>query len=248
MKESVRSGGLQLAVEVEQAKGEGKHPAVILLHGNTGWKDEEHITTLSRELVDAGITAIRFDAPGSGESEGSWEHDYRATNYIRSVKDVYDWAVSNLSIDTSKVGLWGHSMGGMVAIQAAARWPACISALCGSQPSTGRSPSSDGWEKQGGLEKKTQIFGTIWLPAAFFKDRLQYDSVKTVASLKMPQLYIAGTKDKYVPLAEAQDIFDHAGGSKQLEVFETDHFYKNDPEMLQRINDVTVSFFREHLL
>lgn len=52
----------------------------------------KHIETLAEDLAAHGIAALRFDAPGSGESEGTFEHDYTMTNYIAAVADVLQYA------------------------------------------------------------------------------------------------------------------------------------------------------------
>ncbi len=244
---SVLHNDLKLATIIEQPDTEGPNPLVILLHGNTGWKEEEHLDSLAELLVDEGYIVVRFDAPGSGESAGTWADDYRATTYIESVKTVYEWCVTNLDLDTNKVGIWGHSMGGMVAVQVVARWPELFHALCGCQPSTGKAPQTNSWREDGGYMMKTQIFGDVWLPADFFEDRLQYNTAETVKNLRIPQLFIAGTIDSLVPQSAVEEIFLTANEPKQLEVFETDHFYKEDQAMLKKVNAVTVSFFNKYL-
>jgi dipeptidyl aminopeptidase/acylaminoacyl peptidase len=244
---SILYNDLKLSCIVEQPLSDGPYPAVFLLHGNTGWKEETHLETLSKSLVDKGFVVVRFDSPGSGESEGTWADDYRATNYIEATKVVYDWVIANVEVDTERVGIWGHSMGGMVAVQVVARWPELFFALCGSQPSTGKASQTDSWHKDGGFLMKTQIFGGVWLPAAFYEDRLQYDTAKTVKRLHLPQLYIAGTKDTLVPQKAVENIFANANEPKQLEIFKTDHFYKDNEEKLAQINTATASFFKESL-
>lgn len=238
---------LNLAVLVDYPESDKLLPFVILLHGNTGWKEEKHIEVLSNALAAAGIATIRFDAPGSGESDGSWHKDYRVTTYIEATKEVYDWAVEHLDVDTNKVGIWGHSMGGLVAVQVASRWPELFTALCGCQPSTGKTPQSEGWKEGGGIEMQTEIFGRVWLPKEFFIDRLQYDIKEAVKTLTLPQLYIVGEYDNLVTHESVEKIFVNARDPKSLKVFPVDHFYKNDPVMLQKITDFTVRFFTKNL-
>lgn len=245
---SVLHKGLKLACIIEQPDVDGPNPLIIMLHGNTGWKEEEHIASLANNLVEEGFCVVRFDAPGSGESDGTWEDDYRVSNYIDAVKTVYDWVIHDFDIDCKRVGIWGHSLGGMVAVQVVARWPELFHALCGCQPSTGKAPQTNSWREDGGYMMKTQIFGDVWLPADFFEDRLQYSTAETVKNLRIPQLFIAGTKDSLVPQSAVEEIFLTANEPKQLEVFETDHFYKDDQTMLEKVNAVTVSFFRDSLV
>jgi len=241
-KVQIMSNGLRLAGIVNEADV-ARSPLVIMLHGNTGWKEEEHLNTLAAELATSGIFTLRFDAPGLGESDGTWSDDYRVTNYINAVKDAHDWAVDNLNIDRGRVGVWSHSMGGLVAAQAAVKWPDMFKALCGSQPSTGVSATSSSWKKEGGLWRDTEKFGKVWLPKDFFIDREQYDTAEAAQQLSIPQLYIAGTKDELAPLSAVELIYKKAGEPKTFMEFPTDHFYKNDPKMLKEINKATVDFY-----
>jgi pimeloyl-ACP methyl ester carboxylesterase len=133
-------------------------------------------------------------------------------------------------------------------VQVAARWPELFSALCGCQPSTSKAPQSYDWEENGGFEMKTEIFGKIWLPKEFFIDRLQYVTVETVKKLKIPQLYIAGSYDDLAPAQDVKKIFENANEPKQYKEFPTTHFYKEDQDVLQQVNEVTVTFFAKALL
>ena len=63
---------LRLYGMLHRPEGAGPHPAVMILHGFTGQRIEPHrlFVKLARQLVAAGIAALRFDFRGSGESEG----------------------------------------------------------------------------------------------------------------------------------------------------------------------------------
>lgn len=228
-------------------------PFVILLHGNTGWKDETHLTALAQMLAEQGIASLRFDAPGLGKSQGTWRDDYRVTNYLAAVVDVFGHAARNLPVATDKAGIWGHSMGGLVAIYAAARKPELFKAVCGVEPSSGGVPKAFGpevekWRERGGAEVETEIFGKVWLPAEFFEDRLQYDTREAVKELRTPLLLIAGTEDRVVESISVKRLFEAANEPKQYLEYPTNHMYKNDAAILKKINQATVSFFRDTLL
>lgn len=234
----------------EPSNSQGQLPCVILVHGNTGWKEEEHIATLAGKLAAEGVLAVRFDAPGSGESEGTWEKDYRVTNFIEVVDDVFDFVLKNYKVDERRVGIWGHSMGGLVAVQAAARHPKRFAAFCGCELSSGlmsKAHATFGDTVTGDVKMETENFGIITLPRAYFDDRAQYSTLDTVETLRMPKLFIAGTNDEIVPASDVRSIFDRAHEPKEFAEFPTDHMYKNDPKNLRPINDRTVMFFKTAL-
>jgi alpha/beta superfamily hydrolase len=58
--------------------------AVILCHGMESSKESEKLATLSRQLSEKGIFALRFDFAGSGESEGKFEE----MTYSGEVEDL----------------------------------------------------------------------------------------------------------------------------------------------------------------
>jgi dienelactone hydrolase len=242
--------GLKLAAVFHEPNSQAPFPLVIMLHGFTGWKEEEHIATLADDLAAAGIAALRFDAPGSGDSEGTWEEHYRLTNYLDDVADVLAYAKTNLPIDPSHIAIWGHSMGGFTAIAAANRNPE-ITAVCASQPSSGWklvTPEQDKkWRDAGFATFSNSKFSSIRLPYAFFTDRQQYNALKETPKLKVPSLFIAGTTDELVAAEGVKAMADLAPDPTQYLEFEAPHDYKRYPELLTKINAVTVEFFRQNL-
>lgn len=243
--------GLQLAgVLHTPEKDAAKHPIVILLHGFTGWKEEEHVATLADALGNAGVAALRVDAPGSGESGGTFEQDYTMTNYIAVVEDILEFMQSLPTIDSERVGIWGHSMGGFVALASAVRYPA-ITAVCGSQPSSGWKVMDDEpalrWKETGWATFRNRHFPEIRLPYSFLVDRSHYNALDETPKMKIPSLFIAGTRDTDAVPAAVRGMAELAPQPSSYLEFDTDHHYKLDPEMLQSINEATVQFFAEYL-
>lgn len=225
-------------------------PLVILMHGNPGWKEEPHLATLAEALNEAGIGALRFDAPGLGESQGTWAEDYRASNFMTAIYDVTEYA-KNLD-GVAKIGLWGHSMGGMAVLIAASRQPEHYDAVCGSEPSTGQGAMDPAelkaWRISGTRTIRTENFGVIQLPYAFYEDRIQYHTDKEVAELKLPALFIAGSTDDLVDAAFVHRVYLASAGPKAYLEFPMNHFYKRRTDMMAKVNANTVLFFTSTLL
>jgi len=226
------------------------NPLVILLHGFTGWKEEKHIETLAEDLAAHGIAALRFDAPGSGESEGTFEHDYTMTNFIAAVADVLKYAKNIPGIDNSQIGLWGHSMGGFVALASAVKYPD-IRAVCCCQPSSGPKTMKPGeeetWRSLGWQEFSNDHFQGIRLPYSFYLDRQSYHARQEAPKLAIPSLFIAGTHDRSVSLEDIREMAALAPQPTGYEEFETTHGYHKYPEALRAINNTTVTFFKKYL-
>lgn len=227
-------------------------PLVLLLHGFTGWKEEGHIESLAYALRDAGIGAVRYDAPGFGESGGSLANDYRMTSYLASVESVLSCIQNELPVDGKPLGVWGHSMGGFVSLASAIRLGK-FAAVCGSQSSVGkwRSTTDDEveqWQKNGkAIFPDERDSSTLELPYEFYLDRQQYDLFEIINGLRAPLLLIAGTSDDVAPVSQVKEIFDAAPEPKSYQEFPTDHLYKHEETQLTAINKTTVEFFTEHL-
>ncbi len=243
--------GLKLAALYDEPTSPGPHPLVILLHGFSGRKEEGHLSSLAADLAESGIAALRFDAPGSGHSEGTWAEHYRVSNYLADLGDVRNYAMEHLGIDPARIGIWGHSMGGLVALTAAVRSPSWFIAACGSQPASGQkhltAEAEKAWRETGWATFESRGLGQFRLPYDFIADRGRYNLITEIPDLKMPLLLIAGATDELVSTASVKKIFAAAPEPKTYLEYPTGHFYKREPAMLAQINLDTVNFFAHYL-
>ncbi|QQS20118.1 alpha/beta fold hydrolase [Candidatus Saccharibacteria bacterium] len=221
-------------------------PLAILLHGFTGWKEEKHITSLSKALTDAGIASLRFDAPGSGESGGTFEHDYTVTNYISAVEDVLQYAQELPGVNPNRIAIWGHSMGGFVALASSVRYPG-FKAVCCCQPSSGpkmiKPGEKEAWESTGWQSFSNEHFHDLRLPYSFYLDRQTYHASNEAPRLRIPSLFIAGTRDRSVSLEDIRKMALLAPQPTTYCEFDTTHGYHKYPLAMREINATTVKFF-----
>jgi pimeloyl-ACP methyl ester carboxylesterase len=114
----IPSHGALLNAFVYVASGAGPHPAVVLLHGFPG---NERNLDLAQDIRRAGWDVLYFDYRGSWGSPGDFsfahgiEDTAAAIDYLRSPE-----MARILRLDPSRIVLIGHSMGGFMAVQAAA--------------------------------------------------------------------------------------------------------------------------------
>lgn len=97
--------------------GEGAHhPLLIVFHGFTGTKVDNHFIypKLCRSLEARGIASLRFDFSGSGESDGDFR-DMTLSGELDEARRIFDFAQGLAGIDPRSIFLLGHSMGGLVA-------------------------------------------------------------------------------------------------------------------------------------
>ncbi|MGI4831624.1 MAG: alpha/beta hydrolase family protein [Janthinobacterium lividum] len=117
----IPSHGALLNAFVYVAAGTGPHPAVVLLHGFPG---NEKNLDLAQSMRRAGWDVLFFNYRGSWGSPGdfSFEHSIEDTAAAVAYLRVPSHAKA-LRLDPQHIVLMGHSMGGFMAVQAAAHDP-----------------------------------------------------------------------------------------------------------------------------
>ncbi len=94
-------------------------PLVVFLHG-AGF-DHSMWALFSRWFSHHGYSVLAPDLPGHGRSEGQ---------LISSIGGMADWTIRLIeAAGAKKAGLVGHSMGSLIALDAAARYPDKVSSL-----------------------------------------------------------------------------------------------------------------------
>ncbi|MBO7747437.1 alpha/beta fold hydrolase [Paenibacillus sp. MWE-103] len=116
------SGVLQYPVVPEGAKCGNKYPLVIVCHGFIGNRmgTDRLFVEAAERLTRSGYLVLRFDYGGCGESGG----DYGGGGLdalIEQTRTVIDYASSLDLVDSERLILLGHSLGGAVAVLTAAR-------------------------------------------------------------------------------------------------------------------------------
>jgi len=113
-------GGITLAGTLTTPQGAGPFPAVVLVQGSGGHDRDENMLghkpflVLADALTQRGIAVLRADKRGIGKSTGKFatatSEDFAADTeatvaYLRTLKNI----------DPKKIGLIGHSEGGLIA-------------------------------------------------------------------------------------------------------------------------------------
>jgi esterase/lipase len=111
----VNSDGSLLKVLQFYPTGKGPHPTLILLHGYTGMAGSIDI---AYPLCRAGWNVIFFRHRGSWGMPGEFSFQHcvedaiNIANYCKNNSD-------SMNVDTTRIALFGHSMGGWVALKSA---------------------------------------------------------------------------------------------------------------------------------
>lgn len=108
-----RNGGVELAGTLILPAGAGPHPAIVFIHGS-GAEGRWASRYLARRLARAGIAGLIWDKRGVGESTGSWS-EAAPEDMAGDAAAAVSFLRSRPEIDSSRVGIHGHSQGGMLA-------------------------------------------------------------------------------------------------------------------------------------
>jgi len=131
--------GVRLAGTLTKPKGAGPFPAVLLITGSGAQNRDEELMghkpflVLADYLTRRGIAVLRVDDRGTAESTGNFKtattQDF-ATDTMAGVR----YLLGRPEIDKKRIGLIGHSEGGVIAPMVAVKMPevAFIVMLAGS--------------------------------------------------------------------------------------------------------------------
>lgn len=263
---SIPSRGVKIPAVLTVPSVKGKIPLVVMAHGHGGSKEEAGgFTAIAEELARAGIASVRMDFPGCGQSSEPFTAN-NVTNMLADVDAARVFALDAASIDAARVGMFGYSMGGRLAILSTER--ASYKTLGLLAPVATDGPDSmyifmGGQAAYNALESKaaadghvvfTTMFGQVQdLGKKWFTDNAAAKCVKAVEAYEGPILYVHGTKDTII----AQSVIDESAaaakkssGVRRVTIEGADHgygFYGGDPRLKTDTVAAVVTFFAETL-
>jgi hypothetical protein len=123
-----KEAGVMLAGTLTLPQSEGPFPAVLLITGSGPQNRDEEIMghrpflVLSDYLTRQGIAVLRVDDRGVGESTGNFS-EATTEDFAEDVLAGVNYLKNRKDIDSSRIGLIGHSEGGLIAPMLAVKSP-----------------------------------------------------------------------------------------------------------------------------
>ena len=120
------NGEITLAGTLTLPAAPAKHPAVVLLQGSGPMNRDEEVFGLNPFVIIAdffarhGIAVLRYDSRGVGGSTGA-AFQYTLSDVAGDALAAVRYLMARSDVDSSRIGLCGHSQGGIVAPMCAAR-------------------------------------------------------------------------------------------------------------------------------
>lgn len=182
-------------------------PAIVMCHGLAGNKTgrARQYVTLSERLAEVGIASLRIDFRGSGDSEGDLS-DITLQDEVSDTLLALNFLSHHPNIDKSKIGIFGRSLGGLVAIMSATRFGSIKSIVTWSALFDGHQWEEvrQKWLKMGlnpAERSKVTTFNGQKPNDQFFKELFLADAASELKQLEtVPLLNIHGESDPVVAL------------------------------------------------
>lgn len=234
----IKNGSGETLIGVETLpRGEGKFPAVVLVHGFAYYKEEDGMfVDMAKHLAETGVASYRFDFSGCGESEG----DFIDSSLIKlrdDLKSILKFVKARTIVDANRIGIVGQSFGTTVAIALAPKIKSLV--LMGTVLNAREiliNLFGDGYKPEGISARKRSDGSTTVIKPQFWKDFENHNLALLLRSMRYPILFIHGSKDDTVPLSEMEEAYETANEPKEKAVIEgADHGLEPKREKVYKI-------------
>lgn len=166
---------------------------ILYCHGSSG--SIVHRADVFRDLARLGVNVFAFDYRGYGQSEGVPSE----RGLYADVRAAYDHLVGPRGKSPERIVLFGHSLGGAVAIDVA------------------RDRSAAGLVVEASFTDLKDMARTLFPQVpVHWVCRNEFRSIEKVADLSLPKLFVHGTADSTVPLAVGRRLYEAAAEPKEL--------------------------------
>lgn len=176
-------------------------PAVLYLHG-ARWNLTGHLFRI-RQLREFGFSVLAIDYRGFGQSDGALPSEETVYRDARAA-----WShLAQLQPDADKRFIYGHSLGGAVAVD-----------LAHHLSSDRQAPSAQGLIVESSFTTLADIARSLsypWLPLQLLMSQ-KFDSLGKIAQVELPVLVVHGSDDRYVPSRFSEQLYEAARSPKKL--------------------------------
>jgi hypothetical protein len=171
---------------------------ILYLHGNglNIGANAHHAT----RLQSYGFSVLLIDYRGYGLSKGSFPNEKRV---YEDARIAWEYLLKQRSLKAKNIFIYGHSLGGAIAIDLATHHPHAAGLIVESSFTSMR----DAIDYRGGIYK--------FFPVDLLLTQ-KFTSINKIAHLKMPLLLIHGTMDSTIPHYMSERLFTKATVPKKI--------------------------------
>ena len=217
-----------------QKASEGRSSVAIVCHGLTGNRNENHIVAVTEALKSKGISSVRFDFNGHGESEGNLT-DMTITSELKDLDMIYDYVNGFEWVDRNKISVVGHSQGGLVCGLFAGEkgYPAVEKAVvlapAACIPFMAREGILFGNKFDvNNLPNSVKLWGNCYVGKDYLKGAEEIDVYELTSKYKGPMLIIQGSNDDPQIYKYSKQYPKYVSQAKYIELEGISHCFSED--------------------
>ena len=200
--------GHVLSARLDNPTGTPPKAFALFAHCFSCSKDLPSAARIARTLTANGISVLRFDFTGLGESEG----DFANTNFTSNVKDLVfaaNYMREHLRAPTLLVG---HSLGGAAVLKAANEIPEIRAVATIAAPADAAHVASHFQDRHGEILDKGEaevclVGRSFRIQRQFLQDLEAQNMADSIRSLKCAVLVLHAPLDTTVGIENAENIF-----------------------------------------
>ena len=237
--------GLELLGNYWEAESDA---GIVMSHGFTGDKTEwGYFDRVAEELNEAGYNVLAFDFSGSGESD---DEPLRIDNQVQDLKSAIEYFESR---DIDRVGLYGHSQGGLVSLR---NYDEDIETIFLTSPVTDSMPNyrqirldekqreeveeKGYWIKEREKGPRDQIV----IDEEIIEEKESINQSELLEGIECPINIVHGNKDEVVPLESSESAVEKLETGELTTIQGLDHGYN---EHIDRVARNAVEWFEENM-
>jgi uncharacterized protein len=184
------------------------------------------------QFTQLGFSVLLVDYRGYGKSEGSFPSEKQV---YADASAIWDYAIDKLKIKPEETIIYGHSLGGAIAIDLAKQ-----------------KPQAGGTIVQSSFSSMSEQLDRAWWSKLFPVPLLltqKFDSLSKVKSLQMPVLYVHGTADRTIPPEMSRALYSAtpAAAKKLILVANGDHSNSTPEYSTEHHLEAIVQFAQQSL-
>lgn len=227
------SGNIKIFGVLSLASRE-RRPCVIVSHGLFSNKDSLKFKEISEEFSREGLSVLRFDFMGCGESEGRIE-DTTISIRLSNLDTIFEFVSNYPLIDKERLGLLGSSLGGYLSLLKAAGDERVKALVVWATPYSLVE-----------LRDKLSTSNEPPLKEDFYYELNRY-SLESCLDKVSRCLVIHGSTDELVPLSHASKIYEKLKRPKSFKVISgADHRFLDD-SLRAEARGYSLEWFKKYL-
>lgn len=172
-------------------------PVLLYFHGNGS--NNGDLVDIAAMFHQLGLSVLLIDYRGYGKSSPTFPNE---TRVYQDAIAAWDYLTGDRNIDPQNIFVYGHSLGGAIAIDLAIKHPQMAGLITEGTFTSIRDMAA--------LDKFFRVFPLDWIINQHF------NSITKIKSLKVPLLIIHGNRDELIPMSMAEQLYANAPQSKQL--------------------------------